>query len=78
MTRENCENLLKHFESIVDGTFPKTPDHKDWAFVVSNAKVRAKECKARLARYELKNPTPKPVIKETKIKEEKKDGKKST
>ncbi len=76
MTLINCQNLLKHYESIINGTFPKTPNHKDWDLVVKNAKINAEGCRKLLERYEARNPTEKPkppVEKETKPKEVKKD-----
>lgn len=76
MTLANCQRLLKHFNDLADGTIPQPFGHKDWADVVTNAKIRAKAMEERIAHkmtlpmyaYLLEKP------KETKPKE-KKDGK---
>lgn len=49
MTLANCQRLLKHFNELADGTIKKPFGHKDWADVVSNAKLRAAEMEKRIA-----------------------------
>lgn len=67
MTLQNCQRLLKHYNDLVDGTIPRPEGHKNWADVISNAKVRAAEMKERvehkltLPQYAVQVPVEKPV-----------------
>ena len=85
MTLENCRVLLKHFESIVNGSYPRNPGHKDWKLVVDNAKISIESLKKRiehkltLPQYAVKKkekPKEEEKVKEKPM-EEKDDGKKS-
>ena len=51
MTLANAQRLLKHFNALADGTTPQPLGHKDWADVVANAKVRAKDMQERVDWY---------------------------
>ncbi len=73
MTFANCQRLLKHYNDLADGTIKQPFGHKDWADVVTNAKVRAVEMQKRLDWYNsdafrVKHNLPQKEVKETKSK----------
>lgn len=65
--------LLKHYESILDGTIVPPVGHKNWDLVMSNAKANAEAMKQKIAR-KLAHPKYAHLKKTTPPKETKKDG----
>jgi len=55
MTIETCNRLLAHYEKIIDGSFPSPVGHRDWALVVSQAKINSKKMKLKIER-KMRNP----------------------
>lgn len=51
MTFANATRLLKHYNDLADGTIPQPFGHKDWADVVTNAKMRAEDMEKRVQWY---------------------------
>ena len=48
MTLEECKRLLKHYNDLADGTIKQPFGHKDWAYVVHNATLRAVEMENKI------------------------------